>query len=83
LAAFIVFMMVGNTGFIKYYELHSEQDELRREIIQLNMQLDSLRHEIELLKSDLPHIEKVAREKYNMKKEGEVVYQIVPDKKKP
>ena len=52
----------------------------RKTIIKKRLNIDSLKIVIEKLENDLHYIEKVAREKYNMIKEGETVYQIVPGK---
>lgn len=73
-------MMQGNFGFIKYYELSLKKERLKSEIITIKKQIDSLNIIIEKLDNDMEYIEKVAREKYNMIKEGETVYQIVPKK---
>ncbi|MEZ4761726.1 MAG: septum formation initiator family protein [Calditrichia bacterium] len=33
------------------------------------------------LQKDIDHIEKVAREKYNLKRDGETIYKVVPEEK--
>lgn len=73
-------MLQGNFGFIKYYELRMKKERLKSEIITIKKQIDSLNIIIDKLDNDMEYIEKVAREKYNMIKEGETVFQIVPKK---
>ena len=81
--AYISLITFGSHGLIQWYELNQERNSLLQQL-----KKDSIRHErlkqekIRLLQDDA-YIEKVAREKYNLQKDDEKVYQIEKkDKKK-
>ncbi len=72
----------GNKGLIKRIQLESEKKELE-EILKAEIKKsEELQKEIEELKSSDNKIEKVAREKYGMTKEGEKVHKIIVDSTK-
>ncbi|MDZ7292762.1 MAG: septum formation initiator family protein [candidate division KSB1 bacterium] len=71
----------GSYGLIKLWRLKQRQVVLNREVMQLQVQQDSLRREIQLLQNDSTYIEKVARERYKMGKPGEKIYTIVKQNK--
>jgi cell division protein FtsB len=75
----LYFVLFSNSGLVKRFSLESEKAELQEKILKAKMQNDSLKHRIELLKSDELEIERVAREKYGMKKKGETIYLIEED----
>lgn len=66
----------GNRSLIKLYSLYQEKNKLKMQKEKLLEQQKNLEEEIEKLKTDKDYMEKVAREKYNMKKEDEEVYII-------
>jgi len=68
--------LTGNRSLLKLYSLHQEHNKLKVQKEKLLEQQQSLEQEIEKLKTDKDYMEKVAREKYNMKKEDEEVYII-------
>jgi cell division protein FtsB len=68
----------GNRSLIKLYSLHLENDKLEQQREELLRRQKDLEIEIDKLKNDPEHIEGVAREKYNMKKENEEVHIVEP-----
>ena len=78
IGGFIYYIMTGNYGLIKLYELTQEKKRLTHKIQTLKAEIDSLKKISKKLDGDAKYIEKVAREKYNMVKKGETVYQMVP-----
>jgi cell division protein FtsB len=58
-------------------KLEIEKRELEREIEQIQIENSKLRSQINMLETDLKYIEKIAREKYGMVKDGEVIYKII------
>ena len=74
----IYHLLTGNYGLIKYYELTREKEQLEIRIKKARMEIDSLKTITRQLENDPKYIEKIAREKYNMVKNGETVYQMVP-----
>lgn len=73
-------LITGNYGFYQIYKINREKRELEQEIARLKLEQEELIRDRERLKNDLIYIEKVAREKYSMVREGEHVYQVIPKK---
>jgi len=72
----------GNKGLIQRIQLESEKKELD-EILKAEIKkTEELKKEIDELKSSGNKIEKVAREKYGMTKEGEKIHKIIIDSTK-
>ena len=76
---FLIFF-TGNKSLFRLYSLHKEEKKLKKQHENLLQQNRELENEINNLKTDEKHLEKVAREKFNMKKEGEEVYIVEPEK---
>src|SRR5574341_290831 len=68
----------GNFGFVRIWNLHKKQHELELESKKLQIEILDLQVEKEKLLKDKTYLEKMAREKLGMAKEGEKVYQFVP-----
>ncbi|MEI7811663.1 MAG: septum formation initiator family protein [Ignavibacteria bacterium] len=73
----LFFFILYKFGFVRYYRLKSETGKLKMEIQEIEMHNDNLKAEIDSLKTMDSKIEKVAREKYNMIRKGEKVFQVV------
>ncbi len=71
----------GDKGVVTVYKFKSELNELKSFNKKLTNENLRLRNEIAALKSDPFAVEKVAREKLNLVKAGEVIYQFVPSSK--
>jgi len=84
IVAIILFFafFLGDHGLIHYWKLMYERNEIREKIEQLKAEHKQLADEIELLQKSNQYIEKIARERYNMGREGERVF-IVKDPVKP
>ena len=72
----------GNKTVFDLYSLYRERNELVVEQQRLETENQRLLLEIEKLQNDIKYIEKVAREKYNLKREDETIYKVVPESKK-
>ena len=77
----IFFILFNNKGVWKRYNLNTEQKTLQKKIELAEEKNKFFFKEIEALKNDKNKIEKVAREKYNMKKPDETVYKRKVEKK--
>lgn len=77
LLALLFLLSTGSRGFIQQIRLQQQKRQLEREI-------ESLRHTIEMLEAekqrlyDPEEIERIAREKYGMAKKNEKILRIVP-----
>ena len=67
----------GNHGLIRYFQLESRKKELIQQITALKEDQERLQKEIEMLQNNYRYIEKIAREKYQMGKDGEKIYFMI------
>jgi cell division protein FtsB len=75
-----LFFFTGSRNLIQLIESSREKKELIRKIDEMKKRkahLDSIKYKLE---NDPEYIEKIAREKYNMKKKGEKIYKIIEKK---
>jgi len=72
-----LFFIIGNRGTYKLFTFYNQKQKLENEIEKLETEKSALDTIQAKLESDPEYIEKVAREKYKMKKKGERVYQVV------
>jgi len=76
LALVALVIIIFTPGYIKIAKLKKENQELLREIQKLKEDSAKLEKELELLEEDAEYIERVAREKLGLTKEGEIIYKI-------
>ncbi len=74
--AVVSYFLFNQYGVLKYMELKSEQKKIKFEIDQIEHENNLLRQRIDSLNSVDYAIEKVAREKYNLKRKGEKVIKV-------
>ncbi len=72
---FIFSFLFSDLGFIKYIKMRTTNNKLKEEINRLEEENRRLKKEAGALRSDPEHIEKLARERLGLVKEGEIVYQ--------
>jgi cell division protein FtsB len=76
----LVYIIVfGNKGILQRVRLESEKKDLHNQLNEEIKKTEELQNEIEDLHNSDEKIEKVAREKYGMTKEGEKIYKIIID----
>ena len=76
----VLYLLFDNKGIIKRLTLESEHREWIEKLKADSLETIRLQEQIKALEGDKKTIEKVAREKYGMKREGETVYQVKKDK---
>jgi cell division protein FtsB len=72
-----LFFFTGSHNLIQLFKSNQEKKELIRKIneeTRRKSHLDSIKYKLE---NDPEYIEKIAREKYNMKKKGEKIYKVI------
>ena len=77
----LIIYFTGPRGTIRLWRVMDKKQDLENEIKELEttkVELDSIKN---LLENDPEYLEKIAREEYNMKKEGEKVIKIETDSK--
>ena len=63
-------------------KLQERSDALEEELKKIKIENKRMETELRLLKDDPVYLEKVAREKFNKAKEGEIVYKVVREDSK-
>jgi cell division protein DivIC len=76
----ITVFLFADRGFLHFYESYNEREALQGEIKELEQKKEQLLQEKDKLQNDPEQIEKIAREKYKMKKKEEKVYQVEMEK---
>ena len=76
LAVLILVVIIFVPGYIKLSSLKNENRNLAQQIKRLEQTNQELEKELNLLGEDKEHIEKIAREKLGLTKEGEIIYKI-------
>ena len=73
----LLYIFFNERGLIKYSGLKSQVDSMQVELDNIKLENERLKNEIDSLQKKIPaKMEQVAREKYNMKREGETVIEI-------
>lgn len=77
---FIWFAFIDTYSLWTRYDLSQRKDNLKQKTEQLKSETAKLKQQIQDLKNDPALLERIAREEYGMKKEGETVYKIKVEK---
>ena len=73
----LLYILFNERGLIKYYGLKSRVDSMQVELDKIKLENEQLKNEIDSLQKKIPaKVEQVAREKYNMKREGETLIEV-------
>jgi cell division protein FtsB len=82
IAAFLLllYLLFDNKGIVKRLNLESEHSQWIEKVKADSVETKRLREQIKALEGDKKTIEKTAREKYGMSREGETVYQVKKEK---
>lgn len=82
LLVIVAYAVFGKKGILQRVELEMENEQLRTKLKEEREKTIKLQKQIEELKSSYKEIERVAREKYGMLKEGEEIYKVHVDSTK-
>ena len=82
IAVHLFLAVFGSKGMLTRYKLQSEKKQYEKQLFIEQKKTDSLKKEIEEINSSDSRMEKIAREKYGMTKEGEKIYKIEIDSTK-
>jgi len=73
----IIYILLNEHGVIKYFGLKNRVDSMQVELEKVKLENERLRNEIDSLQKKIPaKMEQIAREKYNMKREGETKIEV-------
>ncbi len=76
---FLMVFVLSDHGLYELWQLKREQRAIEERIATLEQENAALAEERDQLEHDLEYIEKIAREKYRMAREGEKVFRVVPE----
>ena len=76
--AAIVILVVFLPSYTRLQDLNVRNDDYEKQLVALQQKNSQLRRERELLEKDPVYLEKVAREKMGLIRDGEVVYRLTP-----
>jgi cell division protein FtsL len=72
-----LYIIFNEYGALKYMDLRNEVDSMKTELEKTKLENEQLQSEIDSLKKNIPaKMEQIAREKYNMKREGEITIEV-------
>lgn len=74
-----LYLLFDNKGIIKRIQLESQHKELMEQLKADSAETKRLQDQIKALEGDKKTIEKIARENYGMKREGETIYKVKKD----
>jgi cell division protein FtsB len=80
IAGAAVTLLSGDQGLATFYRTWRQIKDLRKELTESQKTIDSLKVEIDRLRNDTAHIERIAREKYGMTRENEKMYKFIEEK---
>ena len=75
----VLIFSTGSRGTYQFYKFNEKKADLEEEIEKLESQKKDLEKVKLKIENDPAYIEKIAREKYKMKKKEEKVYEIVEE----
>ncbi len=75
----IAFLLLNQNGLIRLFQAEHEHRTLIEKKESLEQRSKELQEEKEKLQTDTKHIEKVAREQYNMVQPGEKVFKVIEE----
>ena len=74
----IIVLIIFLPSYTKMQDLKQKNLDYKRQLEQLQQKSAELKEEKRLLENDPVYLEKIAREKMGLIREGEVVYKITP-----
>ena len=78
-AVLVVYLLFDNKGIVARIRLEVQSKEMAEKVKADELTTKQLRSDLKALQGDKKTIEKVAREKYGMAREGEIVYRVKKD----
>ncbi len=74
---FGAFIALLTPRVVQVQSLKARSSNLEQELLRLRKENQTLEKELKMLREDPVYLEKVARQKFNKAKEGEIVYKVV------
>lgn len=77
--ALILYVLLDNKGIVKRVALEVQRKEMKEKVEVAKEETKRLQAQIKALEGDKKTIEKIARERYGMARQGETVYRVKKD----
>lgn len=74
----LIVFLFGDHGLYQLYKIKSQRKVTQQRIEELKTEITLLENEKNRLETDLDYIERLAREKYRMGKQGEKIFKVIP-----
>jgi cell division protein FtsB len=71
---FLASLILGEMGVVKYYRMKAQYTTLTAEIAKLKQDNTKLVKDVRALRSDPAYLERIARDKLGLARQGELVY---------
>ncbi|MDX2474330.1 MAG: septum formation initiator family protein [Candidatus Krumholzibacteria bacterium] len=78
LVALVALVQFGENGIFAFFNLRGHEGQLQREVVQLETDNQQMDRQLEALTTDPEALEKLARERHNMRREDEEVLLVLP-----
>jgi len=79
---FLLVPLIGDNGLTSYFQLHEERERIQQEVDDLEATRKEIQASIDALENSPDALEKVARERYNMRRPDEEVMVIMSQETK-
>ena len=76
-----LFLVSNDLGIVRWYQLHSDRNQVQLEIDRLLKDEIELNNELNRLTNDKEYIKKIAQEKFHMVKPGEKIFRVIDRRK--
>ena len=73
----IIVFIFGDHGLLKLYKIKTQRKTIQTHIAQLRNEREKAKDKKNKIENDINYIEKIAREKYKMVKQGEKIFKVV------
>ena len=73
----LLFLFTGKDNLIALYRLHNDVAHMHQNLTGANYAIDSLKQEIQRLKTDTTYLERIARERLGMARKTEKIYKFI------
>ena len=83
LLVLLVLSQLGENGIVAWLHLSQRHETLEADVARLEEENRLLRARLDALRTDPEALEKIAREKYNMRRDDEEVLMVLPREKVP
>lgn len=75
----IIYIIFSDKGILTKMKFQKDKQSIDKQVTEKKQEQDSLRKVIDSLTNSNDMIEKIARERYFMSKEGEIIYKVEQD----